>query len=548
VQSEFSDARAREILAAPPSGADGRAKLLRLAFAGADLAFEVERSGQVSFAVGPIEQIFGCRMDDVVGADWTSLVAGGDAPMLRSLLAGLEPGARQGPLRVSLRPKRSGGLTRLASLSVFRSPENPEALSCAISLGAPSQFGDLPRDAAGLLDRATFEEASASVIAQAHATGQAVTLGLVQLQGLDARIAQLDAASAEAARQEIAAALRLASFGGMGATLIARERYALILPSGSSLGRLAAQLREAFGEAVRPATAELRVTGVPAQALRAMRFALDRYGETSAAEAATDFDAMWRQTAQSTARFRSVLAAEAFDLCYQPVIDLERDAVHHYEALARFERGESPFATIRLAEETGGIIDLDLIVVQKVLRTLDQYPEDCRIAVNISASSLMAPRSMDVLMAMTAEHGVARSRLMFEITESQKLHDLEQANRIISRVRRTGHSVCLDDFGATGSSLDSLCRLEVDSVKIDGRYIRTLDAGSRDATIVKHVVALCRDFGVAPIAEMVETPEAVTIIRSFGVKLAQGWLYGKATPRPEWQAPKAAPAMVGTAA
>jgi EAL domain-containing protein (putative c-di-GMP-specific phosphodiesterase class I) len=520
---------------------DGPVKLLGLAAAGADLAFEVDRSGSIAFALGAIEQIFGCREADIVGADWCSLVADGDVPMLKSLLAGLEPGARQGPLRVSLRPKRAGALTRLASLSVFRAPENPAALSCALSLGAPSQFSDLPRNARGLLDRATFEEASASVIAQAHAAGQAVTLGFVQLHGLDAKAAQLDPAPAEAARQQIAAALRLASYAGMGATEIASERYALILAPGASPDRLAAQLSRAFGDDIMPMTADLRISGVPAQSLRAVRFALDRYAETDALEAATDFDAMLRHTAQSTARFRSVLAAGAFDLWYQPVVDLEHGAAHHYEALARFERGESPFPTIRLAEETGGIIDLDLMVVQKVLRTLEAYPKDCRIAVNISAASLMAPRSMDVLMAMTAEHGVLRSRLMFEITESQRLNDLEQANRIIAKVRRTGHSVCLDDFGATGASLDALCRLEVDYVKIDGRYIRTLDAGSRDATIVKHVVALCREFGVAAIAEMVETAEAAGVIGAFGVNLAQGWLYGRAAPKPEWSAARLTP-------
>jgi EAL domain-containing protein (putative c-di-GMP-specific phosphodiesterase class I) len=154
-----------------------------------------------------------------------------------------------------------------------------------------------------------------------------------------------------------------------------------------------------------------------------------------------------------------------------------------------------------------------------------------------------------VLMAMTAEHGVLRSRLLFEITESQKLHDLELANRIIAKVRRTGHSVCLDDFGASGASLDSLCRLEVDYVKIDGRYIRALDASSRDAKIVKHLVALCEDFGVCAIAEMVETPEAAGVIGSFGVTLAQGWLYGKAAAKPEWSpADAAARPRMGTAA
>jgi EAL domain-containing protein (putative c-di-GMP-specific phosphodiesterase class I) len=511
-----------------------RTKFLGLAFAGADLAFEVDRAGEITFALGAVEQICGVSEAAIVGLDWGQLVSDDDAPLLRSLLASLEPGARQGPLRVSLRPKKRGALPRLASLSVFRVPEHPEGLSCAFSVGAPSQFSDLPRNARGLLERTTFEEASASAIAQAHAAGQAVTLSLVQLRGLEQAAGRLGAAGTDAARLELAAALRLASYGGMGGAEIAGGRYAFLHPGGAALDRLTARLKEIWGEAVTPLTAELCMSGLPAQTLKAARCALDRYAQAGAAEAAADFDAMLNEAARDTARFRSTLAAGDFSLFYQPVIDLEHGGAHHYEALARFDGAESSYPTIRLAEEVGGIIDLDLLVVRKVLQTLDAHPEACRIAVNISATSLMTPRGVDALLATTAKHGAARSRLLFEITESQKLSDLERANRLIGKIRRAGHAVCLDDFGADGASLDSLCRLEVDFVKIDGRYIRGLDAGSREATIVKHLVALCRDFGVSTIAEMVETRHVAATIEAFGVKLGQGWLYGKAAPEPEW--------------
>ena len=512
-----------------------RIKFLGLAFAGADLAFEVDGAGSITFGLGAVEQIAGCEPAEIVGVDWCSLVSDDDAPMLKSLIGSLEPGERQGPFRVSLRPKRDGALTRLASLSVFRIPQNPDSLSCAISVGAPSQFSDLPRNARGLLDRATFDEASAVAIAQAHAAGQAVTLSLVQLQGLDESMAQQDAAAAEAARLEIGAMLRLASYGGMGAAEIARERYAFLHPVGASSGRLSGRLAEICGGAVRPLTIDLNVSGVPAQSLRAVRFALDRYAEAGAAVAAANFDAMLHETAESTARFHSTLAAGTFDLFYQPVVDLEYNVAHHYEALARFEGADSPQPTLRLAEEVGGIIDFDLMVVRKVLQTLKATPAPCRIAVNVSATSLMTPRCVDALLAAVAEQGALRSRLLFEITESQNLHDLERANRIIGKIRKTGHAVCLDDFGAGGASLQGLCRLEVDFVKIDGRYVTALDARSRDGVIARHVVALCRSLGVSAIAEMVETPQAAAAIQSFGVTLAQGWLYGKATPKPEWR-------------
>jgi EAL domain-containing protein (putative c-di-GMP-specific phosphodiesterase class I) len=527
-------------VAGGPQPDDERVKFLGLAFAGADIAFDIDGAGRIVVATGAVEQIAGLGPAGIVGADWTSLVSDDDAPLLGSLLANLQIGERQGPLRVSLRSRKEGGLTRIASLSVFRIPQNPEGMACALSVGAPAQLGDLPLNVCGLLDRAVFNDALASAIAQAHADGRELKVGLVQLQGLKAMLAQFDPGSLEAARRGIAAALRLASSGGMGAVEIASEKYAIILPSVAPSDGLAARLKDLCGPKVTPITADLRVSGVPVQSLRTLQNALIRYAEADAAAAASDFAAMVQRTALSTARLQSTLAAGAFQLFYQPVIDLEHNVAHHYEALSRFEGAESPYPTIRLAEEVGGIVELDLKVVQKVLEALASYPKSCRIAVNISAISLMTPLCVDAILAKIATHGVHRSRLLFEITESHKLGDLDQASRVIAKIRKSGHTVCLDDFEANGPSLDSLCRLEVDFVKIDGRYLRTLDTRSRDAVIVKHVLSLCAAFGVATIAEMVETREAAAVARSLGVGLAQGWLYGKPTPRPEWSAEAAA--------
>jgi EAL domain-containing protein (putative c-di-GMP-specific phosphodiesterase class I) len=87
--------------------------------------------------------------------------------------------------------------------------------------------------------------------------------------------------------------------------------------------------------------------------------------------------------------------------------------------------------------------------------------------------------------------------------------------------------VCLDDFGAGAASLDYLRRLEVDFIKIDGRYVRALTGGSRDAVILKHVVALCRELEIDTIAEMIETPEAARVASGIGVALGQGWCFAK---------------------
>ena len=117
---------------------------------------------------------------------------------------------------------------------------------------------------------------------------------------------------------------------------------------------------------------------------------------------------------------------------------------------------------------------------------------------------------------------------MFELTESAAIEDLALADRHVQALRAAGCEICLDDFGAGAASLAYLQQLHLDVVKIDGRYIRDLQHGGREATFVKHLVKMCGELGVRTLAEMVETRDAEDAIRRAGVDLAQGWLYGAA--------------------
>jgi EAL domain-containing protein (putative c-di-GMP-specific phosphodiesterase class I) len=123
---------------------------------------------------------------------------------------------------------------------------------------------------------------------------------------------------------------------------------------------------------------------------------------------------------------------------------------------------------------------------------------------------------------------------MFELTESAALDDLAQADRHLQALRAQGCEICLDDFGAGAASLAYLQQLRLDVVKIDGRYIRDLQHGGREATFVKHLVKMCGELGIRTLAEMVETQDAEDAVRRAGVDMAQGWLYGEPTDLPDW--------------
>lgn len=521
--------------------ASQKLQLVGLAFAGADLVFEVTEAGEVTFALGATEHLTGRKPSDFVGSNWRDVVGPDDADLLTTLLENLKPGERQGPLRVALSSSPVGRLPRFASLCVFRLPQAGSRISCALSLGAPAVMDRAPRDRDGLLPKETFPAAAATLLAEAERAGLPVRLDLVELDGLDAAVSAMDSSAAEATRRRVAATLRAESYAGAGASEVATDRFALVRPADGAAGdRLAARLRNVAGAGVTPVTAELALAAeTPSQNLRAMRYALDRYIEDGADAAKTSFKSTIERTMRDTGRFKAMLAAGSFHLAYQPVVDLKTRALHHFEALARFDPNSSPADTIRLAEELGLILDFDLAVARCVAAILASTP-DLKVAVNLSAVSLMTPGFVAMLAQTTALDPDLRPRLLLEVTETQALADLPLANEVIGQLRRLGHVVCLDDFGAGGASLDYLRHLEVDIIKIDGRYIQALDTRPRDIIILRHVVALCRELGVATIAEMVEGPEAARLAGELGVELAQGWHFSKPLPEPRWE-PAAAP-------
>jgi len=522
-------------------------QFLGLAFCAADLVFEVDRWGLITLALGAAEQLAGTSAAEMHGQHWADLMGSDETDLLAAMLENLRPGERQGPMRVALAPRAGSKLDRHASLSVFRLPQNGGSLSCALSLGAAAPTAVVTR-LGGLLDREAFEAATAAAIAEAAASGSSARLALVQLGGLTNAMSALDVPQAEEARRKIAAALRLESHSGLGASEIASERFALVRSSSASEERLTRRILQICGGGVTPITAELVVGGdAPEQGLRAVRYALDRYIAEGADKAADGFESMLTRTAEESAKFRAALTSGSFHLVYQPVVALGDRGVHHHEALTRFEGTDSPAAAIQLAEELGMIMELDFAVAKTVVGVLTDADPRVKIAANVSAVSLMNPQFVGSLVALTATAPKLRPRLLFEITETHKLTDLGGAGRVVASLRELGHPVCLDDFGAGAATLEYLSRLEVDFIKFDGRYIKSLDRQPRDSAVIKHVVALCRELGIGTIAEMIETEEVAAVARRLGVALGQGWLYGKPTltirnPVQAAAAPVAAPA------
>ena len=512
--------------------------LLGTAFAAADLIFEVDAVGKVTFALGSTSGLAVTSNGALEGQNWRNLFCAEDQNLLAALLRSVHGGERKGPMKVVLATDGQDPSGRIAMFSVFRLPDRGgQTMSCALSFGraaSPRTEGASDHDLAPGED---FPAAAKRLLQEAEQAGLALRVDLIQVDGLAASDAK------DGLRSRVAATLRANSMNGEGAAELGPDRFAVVCSAGQPVSDFQAQIEEAAGASLKPVMASVPLSaGSIDENLRALRYALDQYIGAGAALASIDFGAIVQKTAAETARLKTALSAHAWQLVYQPVVYLETEALHHFEALVRFEAGASPQSAVYLAEELGLIVDFDLAVAARVAKVLVKDGARTEIAVNVSASSLMQPAFSAALAKITELNTRLRPRLLLEITETQKLTDLPAANEAIQALRRLGHPLCLDDFGAGAASLDYLRQLDVDFVKFDGRYIKSLKADSRDEVVLRHMVNLCRELRIETIAEMIEAPETARLAQAIGVGLGQGWCFAKPSadlvyPRQDNQAP-----------
>ncbi|WP_300574104.1 EAL domain-containing protein [Phenylobacterium sp.] len=512
--------------------------LLGFAFAAADLLIEVTSDGEISVALGAGEALAGSTDQDLKGARLADFVAAEDRQLVAVLLGGLEEGRRGGPVVVRLH-SQSGDSHRAASLSAFRLPGHGGAVSCVLSRASPPRAPG-PH---GLHDRASFEGAAIALMAHAGERGLDIDLALVELAGFEAVAAVAGEPEASDMRAHLAAVMRAESYAGASAAQIGDDRFALLRESGESGETLASRIGRLLDlppeQDVQPVVRALCADPDIAadQMLKAIRYAMDDFVRVGAkpsppATLAEAFEMSVAQTLNQVASLGRRVEAKDFALFYQPVVNLDGPvSLHHYEALIRFGDQGAPFPMIRMAEEMDLVCALDAAVVDKALDKLARTP-GLTLAVNLSGRSISKDAFLSQIKGRIMSYPQLRGRLMFELTESAAVADLDAADRRLQTLRALGCEICLDDFGAGASSLAYLHRLGVDVVKIDGAFIRELEHDSRGAAFIGQLVRMCGEMKIATLAEMVETQLVEDVVRKAGVHMGQGWLYGAAAREP----------------
>ena len=237
-------------------------------------------------------------------------------------------------------------------------------------------------------------------------------------------------------------------------------------------------------------------------------------------------------------RIRAALAENRFVLHAQPIVALgvEED-VTRYELLLRMDDASGdlipPGTFLYVAERFGLVEEIDRWVVREAVRMLAAEELAGRrtcFSVNLSAKSIQDIEMTKFLSRRLAATGVDPSGLIFEVTETVAIENVDRAKQFARELRALGCSFALDDFGSGFASFYYLKHLEFDYLKIDGEFIKNLPSSETDQLVVRSLVQIATGLGRKTIAEFVGDEETVQILREYGVDFAQGFHLGKPQP------------------
>ena len=236
---------------------------------------------------------------------------------------------------------------------------------------------------------------------------------------------------------------------------------------------------------------------------------------------------------------KNAIKLNQLSLHYQLQVDSALNPIGS-EALLRWHHPEkgaiSPLKFIEIAEASDLIIDVGNWVLETAFRQLkiwesDHFKSHLTLAINISAQQFNHPEFLEHIAKLINKHKINSSMLKFELTEGVAVLDIDAVIEKMNALKQKfGIKISLDDFGTGYSSLSYLKKLPIDQVKIDRSFVRDMTVDSNDASMVKAILDMAKNFHLDVIAEGVETEDQHKMLAKFGCNSYQGYLFSKPLP------------------
>lgn len=534
----------------------GDRQLRELAESTGDVVLLCDYEGVVH-EIGPgIEVIYGYRPDEVVGGSIFDYIHPEDVPGIQAALRTMvldeestEPGACLIACRVracdgTWRPTESVATRHVGGeellLVTTRDMSDEEALRNQV---AHLTFHD---GVTGLPNRSYFEERTREVL-EGRLSGRTAVIFL-DLDGFTAVNDSVGHASGDYLLGQAARRLRgavrpddtLARWGG--------DEFAVLVETGPEAVDLAERLVRAVSqEPFRVADRDIALTasvGVafdedglpPGDLIRNADVAMARAKELGGRRVevfAAHMHADVVRRLELAADLQRALLENQFAIEYQPVVDLATSRVTAVEALVRWWRGSvfvPPDQFLGPAEDTGLIVPLGEWILREACREVAAWRAsswDIGLSLNLSARQITAPRFVETVAQALEESGLPASALTLEVIEEMLVEDAEETISRLSELRALGVRLAIDDFGTGYASLAFLRQLPVDMIKIDPSFVSGLGRDETLTLLTRTIVRLGHDLGLIVVAEGIERPEQLELLREMGCTRGQGFLVAR---------------------
>ena len=516
------------------------------------LALELDENQTVITAHGDGQRILGTPVQNIKGVSFSDILDDRDQSLWNLMLHKVSQGSKVGP--VPLRAKKLDDDNTPVSLEIYALADNK-----TVKLAIRRYHGSLglhradrpPSRNERMLEKEDFTRFAGHLETYIKSSKLSPTNALVKLAGLsDGSIEQ------DALHQSLWALYSLLHDAGTEEAHVRRKAPATApdvmddeekdtttrTRTPTDIGHI--DMIQAARSAFRTEKGEINYVTVAgsdgiseAEAVKAAIYSFSQVAKTSEISTMAALSGGYESTLESTKdklrMFKKIVLNERFSIAIQPIVELENGKLHHFEALARMHDEPftgSPFEFMQFAESVGVIQEFDLAMTMKAISTLKRLKRigyNVPIAVNISGHSIQSRGFLRHFFRLLEDCNDLSHLISFELTESSEIHDLDETNRVLTRIRDFGHQVCLDDFGAGAAGLQYLRELKVDYVKIDGIYIQRALESADNRAFLKSIVDMCAALGVKTVGECVETAEQLAFLTDIGVTYGQGWLYGK---------------------
>ncbi|MEQ9575600.1 MAG: EAL domain-containing protein, partial [Rhodospirillales bacterium] len=427
-----------------------RERFIAFSFCWAEAIIELADDRTITFAGGILPMLTGKDPRVLKGMPILDIIADEDRPLAEQMLDAI---ARTGRFdNIHLRFKGANGSTQPLVTCGYRNPEleNRYFLAFHMAGGLSTDKSLKKTGKEGLYDADSFGKMASKMLAEGVDGADKMTL--VELDGLAEAQEEMDEAQRENLMGAVGSVLKMSSVNGDAAAKLGDGKYGVVHGQGLDVDAMKARISsliqniapEAEGISVGAATIDagdgLTEENLTKGVIHALNeFSKSKGGAVSLEALSGSMDDLVKDAMETAETFNRVVKKSDFRMAMHPIIGIKDGVIHHYEALARFQgkHGESPYKYITFAEETGLIGAFDLSVIDKVMAWIDENkdaPMFASVAVNISGNSIVDKRYIDGLQDRLKANPWTQGKLIFELTESSRVEDLETANEFIQNL------------------------------------------------------------------------------------------------------------------